>query len=78
MINLTEDHWDLLRWLSESEYSQYGECYGRALNEVIGAGLVQIHPAREHQEGFIAQGDGPMYRAVSLTEKGRKLLEENT
>lgn len=65
---------DLLEWLGKEDFSQYGECHGRALDGLIAKGLAQVHGAEEHQSGFIARGSGGMYRAVSLTEAGRAAL----
>jgi hypothetical protein len=74
MTDLTSLERNLLTWLGESEYSQYGECCGRPLDSLIEMGLVQVHSGREFQSGFIAQGDGAEYQAVSLTEAGRIAL----
>ena len=60
---------DLLRWLGQEDFSQYGECHGKTLDALIEKGLVQIHGPGEHQN-FIAKGTDLMYRAVSLTEAG--------
>lgn len=57
MIDLNADETDLLGWLSQADYSQYGECYGPALDKLCELGLAQIH---EH-------------RTVSLTDEGREL-----
>jgi hypothetical protein len=77
MTELTKGELDLLQWLGESEYSQYGECHGKDLDSLVAKGLAQIHPPGEHQI-FIANDfagtKGVMYQAVSLTEDGRKLL----
>lgn len=67
---LSRDERRLLQWLSEETFNQYGECHGAALDSLIARGFAEIHEGREHQSGFIAQGDGPMYRAVSLTDAG--------
>lgn len=71
---------DLLEWLAQSNYSQYGECYGASLDRLIGQGLARIHEPGEHQGSFIAQDNagkrGIMYCAVSLTDKGRARLKE--
>lgn len=75
MADLTPNEGHLLMWLSEATYSQYGECYGPALDALIAKGLAEVHEGREHQSGFIAQGDGPMYRAVSVTKAGWAALE---
>jgi hypothetical protein len=74
MTELTEAEAHLLRWLSLEDFSQYGECYGAALDGLVAKGLAQIHEGSEHQGGFIAKGTGPMYRAVSLTERGWSVL----
>ena len=70
---LTVDERDLLSWMSAEEYSQYGECHGKALDALIARGYAQVHEDREYQDiaGFIARGDGPMFRAVSLTDAGK-------
>jgi hypothetical protein len=71
--SLTADEADLLRWLAQEDFSQYGECYGKALDALIAKGLAQLHGPGEHQS-FIANDragtKGMMYRAVSLTEAG--------
>jgi len=77
---LTKSQRDLLDWLGNEEYSQYGECYGTTLDSLIELGYAQIHGAGEHQSGFIAQDPtgtkGKMYLAVSLTEAGRVALRQ--
>lgn len=75
-MELTNDERSCLRWLSEAEFSQYGEVYGKGLDGLIAKGLAQVHGPDEHQSGFIAQGTGTMYRAVSLTEAGRAQAKE--
>ena len=69
---LNADERDLLLWLAEEDFSQFGECHGRALDVLIEKGLAQVHEDRDHQDraGFIARGEGPMFRAVSLTARG--------
>ena len=69
-VELTKDELWLLEWLGGEDYSQYGECYGQTLDSLVAKGLVQVHEGREHQSQFLAKGDGPMYRAVSLTQAG--------
>lgn len=79
MIDVTLDtvEFDLLEWLGQEDHSQYGECYGRALDALVAKGLAQVHGPGEHQS-FIASDragtKGMMYRAVSLTDVGRELL----
>jgi hypothetical protein len=71
MTQLTDDEVDLLIWLGEEDYSQYGECHGIALDALVELGLAQLHgPETEHNNTFIAKGSGIMFRAVSLTEAG--------
>ena len=71
-VDLDKSERDLLLWLAKEDFSQYGECDGHALDGLIAKGLAQVHEGREYQEraGFIAKGDGPKYRAVSLTPRG--------
>lgn len=71
MSDLTSGQQFLLRWLSQEDFSQYGECHGNDLDALVAAGLAQLHGGGEHQSGFIAKGSGDMYRAVSLTDAGR-------
>lgn len=75
MADLSSAERGLLQWLSTSEYSQYGECYGSALDSLIARGYAQVHAPGEHQSGFIAHGMGQMYSAVSLTDAGRALAK---
>ena len=70
---LTKSERFLFDWLTEEDFSQYGECYGKDLDSLIAKGLVQIHGPGEHQSGFIAKGQGLMFSAVSLTEAGVQL-----
>lgn len=67
---LSPEERDLLTWLGEEEFSQYGECHGAALDALIAKGLAQRHPGTGRNNTFIAKGDGPMFEAVSLTEAG--------
>jgi len=64
---------DLLDWLSKEDFSQYGECHGRALDKLVTMGLAQVHGPGQHQH-FIASDfagtKGIMFCAVSLTEAG--------
>ncbi len=73
-IELTGTERDLLKWLGAEDFSQYGECRGRALNALIEHGFAKVHADSEHQSGFIAKGRGEDYRAVSLTDAGRAAL----
>ncbi len=75
---LRADEVDLLRWLGREDFSQYGECHGAALDGLIAKGLAQVHEDRASQDraAFIAKGDGPMYRAVSLTDAGVAALRD--
>ena len=70
---LTVDERDLLLWLAQEDFSQYGECHGRALDALVEKGLAQVHGPGEHQV-FVAQDHdgtkGMMFRAVSLTPRG--------
>lgn len=77
MTDLTKDQRDLLDWLSKEDTSQYGECHGAALDRLVELGLAQVHGAEtERNNTFIAKGDGIMFRAVSLTERGWVALKE--
>lgn len=74
---LSQEDMVLLKWLGEEDYCQYGECHGSHLDRLVNNGLAKIHEGRDHQTGFIAKGDGPMYQAVSLTEAGRLIRRAN-
>jgi hypothetical protein len=74
---MTQEERALLAWLGQEEFSQYGECHGKHLDTLIAQGFVQVHDGRHGQSGFIAQGDSPMYRAVSLTDAGRSALTQS-
>lgn len=67
---LSRSERDLLHWLSQEDFSQYGECHGVTLDALISKGLAQIHPNSGRNNTFIAKGDSIMYQAVSLTEAG--------
>lgn len=72
---LTDDQRDLLTWLSESELSQYGECYGASLDALVAMGLAEVlGPETERNNPFIAKGRGMMFRAVRLTDRGREAV----
>lgn len=79
-IELNASERDLLKWLSEAEFSQYGECHGPTLDALMAKGLAEIVSDDELQSKapacFIAKGTGPMYRAVRLTGLGRVQLME--
>jgi len=78
MTDLSIDERDLLYWLGQEEYSQYGECHGKALDSLIAKGFVQLHGDNGELGSFIAKGNGPMFQSVSLTEAGRAaFLEES-
>jgi hypothetical protein len=71
MAELQADERSLLMWLGESDLSQYGECYGQALDRLAAAGLAEVlGPETEMSNPFIAKGHGIMYRAVRLTDSG--------
>jgi hypothetical protein len=71
---LTSNETQLLTWLGEEEFSQYGECHSKAFDVLVAKGLAQVHEKGEHQGSFIAKGTTNMHAAVSLTEAGRSLL----
>jgi hypothetical protein len=78
-MSVTKSERDLLEWLSQEDFSQYGECHGKDLDRLIELGLAKVHDDGSHQGGFIAKGHGitkgsKMYCAVSLTDAGRKVL----
>jgi len=75
-MTLTLAQRELLDWLSKEDFSQYGECHGKDLDVLLARGLAQIHGPGEHQSGFIAKGTGELYRAVSLTDEGWRVLRE--
>jgi hypothetical protein len=74
---LSSDERDLLLWLAQEDFSQYGECHGKTLDALIAKGLVQHHPNTGFDNTFIAKGSGIMFDKVSLTEIGiSKVIEE--
>jgi len=77
MTQITQSERFVLEWLGRTEFSQYGECGGAALDSLVAKSLAQIHGPGEHQSGFIARGEGLDYRAVSLTPAGREALHAN-
>ncbi len=76
MTDLNEHERDLLLWLSEEEFSQYGECHGKDLDALIAKGLAQHHPDTGFDNSFIAKGKGIMFDKVSLTEAGYARVRE--
>ena len=75
MDDLIPDQQDLLRWLGSEELSQYGECFGTALDVLVERKLAEVlGPETEMNNPFIAKGHGIMYRAVRLTDAGQALL----
>lgn len=72
---LTDVEISLMRWLLPDK-GQYGECYGETLNKLIARKYAEVKWGREHQTGFIAQGDGIKYQAVMLTQAGIDALKE--
>lgn len=79
IATLTAGERDLLSWLGEEEFSQYGECYGQSLTHLFELGLAQLHGPGLHQN-FLANDPagtkGLMYRAVSLTDAGHEVRAE--
>jgi hypothetical protein len=71
---MNEAELDLLKWLGQEDYSQYGECHGATLDALIAKGLAQLHGDNGELGSFIAKGRGPMYQSVSLTDAGRAAL----
>lgn len=73
MSDLTLDELDLLDWLSKEDFSQYGECDGPSLDGLIAKGLAELMGEEtEMNNTFIAKGRGIMFRAVRLTEAGKR------
>lgn len=73
-MDLNAEERDLLEWLSHSDFSQYGECDGAALDSLIAQGLAELMGEEtERNNSFIAKGRGIMFRAVRLTERGYAL-----
>lgn len=71
---LSTDQIALLRWLGKEDFSQYGECCGRALDRLIELGLAQHHERTGRDNTFIAKGDAVHFDAVSVTDAGREFL----
>jgi hypothetical protein len=74
-IELTEEERDLLRWLGQEDFSQYGECHGKSLDALIAKGFAKLHGDNGELGSFIAKGRGPMFQSVSLTDAGRTALK---
>lgn len=74
MANLTDAERDLLKWLGQEDFSQYGECHGAALDALCRLGLAQVHDDGGEKGSFIAKGRGPMLNSVSLTPAGIEAL----
>ncbi|CAB3758479.1 hypothetical protein [Paraburkholderia humisilvae] len=73
---MTDDERVLLDFLRYDD-GQYGECQGAALDSLIEQGLVRVlGPQTETQNSFIAKGRGLMYRAVTITDAGRAVLNQ--
>lgn len=72
---LTGDQRALLDWIAVSGSGQYGECYGKTLDDLMNRGYVALMgDETEMLNSFIAKGRGIMYRAVCLTDAGRAAL----
>jgi len=67
---------ELLLWLGQEDFSQYGECFGRTLDVLIGKGFAQHHPDTGFDNPFIAKGRGKMFDKVSLTDAGLRALAQ--
>lgn len=72
---LTLGQIDLLLWLSKEDLSQYGECHGSAFDGLQALGIVELlGEETETHNPFIAKGRGKMFRAVRLTDKGKRFV----
>lgn len=58
----------LLRWLAKEDDATYGECHGVVLDRLVKKGLATVSATGD--------GFGPMYRRVSLTQKGWERVKE--
>jgi hypothetical protein len=76
MTDLNAAERDLLLWLGEEDFSQYGECHGAALDALIAKGLAQLHEQSGFDNTFIAKGPGKMYWKVSLTDAGHAARQQ--
>lgn len=66
-VALAPQEASLIEWLSREDSSTHGECNGTCLDRLISLGLAILGPPDDR---------GDLYRAVSLTEAGRKLASE--
>ena len=66
---LTKAQRFLLEWLSREDWSAYGECYGRELDELLRAGLAEMA-----QHGAAISGR----TGVRLTDAGRAALDSRS
>ena len=69
-MDLNAAELDLLEWLGQEDFSQFGECHGKTLDSLIAKGLAQHHPNTGYDNIFIAKGKGEMFDKVSLTAAG--------
>lgn len=75
MSGLNARQLELLQWLYP-DGGQYGECHGIDLDALIGLGLAEVGGEETGlNNNFIAKGRGLMFRAVTLTDKGRMTIE---
>lgn len=76
-VMLTQAEVSLLLWLAKEDVSQYGECHGLTLNQLLDRGLAEVlGEETETSNPFVAKGRGIMYRAVRLTDTGREVARE--
>jgi hypothetical protein len=67
MTDLTEGQRALLFWLSKEAFSQFGECYGTSLDQLIELGLAQVHGEETGRDNtFIAKGRGSVADRAGL------------
>lgn len=75
MSSLTTRQLELLQWLY-ADGGQYGECHGIDLDVLIGLGLAEVGGEETGLDNnFIAKGRGIMFRAVTLTDRGREVID---
>lgn len=73
---MTSEEKYILEWLGRED-GQYGECYGKSLDNLIEMGFAAIGGEDTGiNNGFIAKGYDIMYRTVSITETGLSALKE--